>query len=411
MKRKRWWRQWAFLLVGVMLILGLIMAGCAAPAPPAKESIKIGAATALSGRHSAASDSEFKAQQLWGEQVNAKGGLYVKEYGKKLPIEFIFYDNKSSEEETIKIYEKLITVDKVDLCLPPSTTGLCVSIIPTMEKYKIPWVACTAGGKAFVEAEGLEYSWVLNFLSYETAAAVVEVLSAHQDEIKTVAVLYVHEMFMLENDTTFISLAEEAGFEIVLNKDYPAGVKDLSEVLLEIKEKNPDALIAFCYPGGCFLMLKQAMGIGLNTKFWYGGIGPGISAFPKIIGAEATEGICLQSTWSYKLGFPGAKEFYDSYLERWEVPPDNLNSALGMQGCQIIEQAIEKAGTLDREQLRKVLKTKEFMTVDGPVKFAGKRTNTLARRGMCQWQNGVIEVIWPLDVATAPLEIPKPLWP
>jgi branched-chain amino acid transport system substrate-binding protein len=76
-----------------------------------------------------------------------------------------------------------------------------------------------------------------------------------------------------------------------------------------------------------------------------------------------------------------------------------------------LEQAIEKAGTLNREKLRDVIATEEFMTVDGPVKFAGERTNTLARHGMCQWQNGVIEVVWPSDVATAPLEIPKPSWP
>jgi len=409
-------RKKVFTLLGsitliMMLVVLPFMAACAKPAPPPREVIKIGAATALTGLHAAASDSEFKAQQLWVEQVNAKGGLYVEEYGKKLPIEFIYYDNKSSEEDTIKIYEKLITVDKVDLCLPPSTTGLCVSIIPTMEEHKIPWVACTSGGKAFVETEGLKYSWDLDFLSYDTAAAVVELLSAHKDEIKTVAVLYEHEMFMVENDTTFVSLAEEAGFDIVLNKDYPAGVKDLSGVLLEIKGKNPDAVIAFSYPGGCFLMLKQAMEVGLNPKFWYGGIGPGISAFPHVIGAEATEGICLQGTWSYKLAFPGAKEFYDSYMAKWEMPPDNLNSALGMQGCQILEQAIEKAGTLDLEELRDVIASEEFMTIDGPVKFAGERTNTLARHGMCQWQSGVIEVVWPLDVATASLEIPKPAWP
>jgi len=399
--------------VPVIVVIGLVFGGYGKPASatPAKESIKIGAATALSGLHAAASGSELKAQQLWVEQVNSEGGLYVKEYGKKLPIEFKYYDNKSSVGETIKIYEKLITVDKVDLCLPPSTTGHCVAIIPTMEKHKFPWVACTSGGKAFVETKGLKYSWDLDFLSYDTAAAVVEVLTAHKDKIKTVAVLYEHEMFMVENDQTFMSLAKKAGFDIVLNKDYPAGVKDLSGVLLDIKAKNPDALVAFCYPGGSFLMLKQAMEIGLNPKFWYGGIGPGISAFPRIVGKPATEGICLQGTWSSKLGYPGAKGFYDSYLKKWEMPPDNLNSALGMQGCQILEQAIEKAGTLNREKLRDVIATEEFMTVDGPVKFAGERTNTLARHGMCQWQNGVIEVVWPSDVATAPLEIPKPSWP
>ena len=93
------------------------------------------------------------------------------------------------------------------------------------------------------------------------------------------------------------------------------------------------------------------------------------------------------------------------------MPPDNLDSVLSMQGCQILQQAIEKAGSLDTEKVRDAIAAGEFMTIDGPVKFAGERTNSLARHGLCQWQNGTIEVVWPLDVATADLLIPKPAWP
>jgi branched-chain amino acid transport system substrate-binding protein len=398
-------------LVALLVVVALVVPGCADGTASDKDEIKIGCSVSLSGIYSSGAESLLNAYKLWEEQVNADGGIYVDEYEKKLPVKLVYYDDKSLPDESIKIYGKLIDVDKVDLCLPPWGTSLCVSLIPVMEQKKMPWVACTSGGKAFVETPNLEYSWDLDFLSYDTAASVEEILVDNKDQIETLAVLYEQEVFMVENRTAFVEMAEEEGFDIVLDKDYPAGVSDLSGVLQEIQNLNPDAVIAFCYPAGCFLMLQQAMEIGVNPKFFYAGVGPGIAAFPQIIGPEATDGICLQGTWSQKLDFPGAQEFYDAYMEKWGIPPDNLDSVLSMQGCEILQQAIEKAGSLDTDKVRDVIATEEFMTIDGPVKFAGERTNSLARHGLCQWQNGIIEVVWPLDVATADLLIPKPEWP
>lgn len=401
-------------LGSVCLVLILValpfMTVFAKPAVPAKESIKIGFSISLSGPFAPSAESQMNAQVLWSEQVNERGGIYVKDMGKRLPVELVYYDDKSSPEDMIRIYEKLITVDKVDLLLPPWGTALCVPLIPTMENNKIPWVAATCGGMAFKRTKGLKYSRVLDFLSRETAASVVDVLSAHKDDIKTVAVIYAHVDFTVENEGFFVPAAKEAGFDIVLDKDYPMGVTDLSHVLLEIKRKNPDAVIAFTYPPDCFLMLKQAMEVGLNPKLFYSAVGPGCSAFPDIFGA-ATDGVCTQGTWSGKLPWPGAKEFYDSYVERWGCAPDYLDSVLTYQTCQIMEQAVDKAGTLDLEKIKGVIATKEFTTIDGPVKFAGDVTNTLARRGLLQYQKGMVEAIWPPEYATAELVIPKPAWP
>jgi branched-chain amino acid transport system substrate-binding protein len=395
----------------VLILVALpFMTAWAKTVAPAKENIKIGFSIPLSGVFAAGADSQMKAQRLWSEIVNERGGIYVKDIGNRLPVKLAYYDDKSSTEDAIKIYERLITVDKVDLLLPPWGTQLCVSLIPTMERHKIPWVAGTCGGMDFKKARGLKYSWVLDFLSSETAASVVDVLSAHKDHINTVAVIYAHVDFTVENERFFVPAAKEAGFEIILDKDYPMGVSDLSGVLMEVKRKNPDAFIAFTYPADCFLVIKQAMEVGLNPKLFYSAVGPGCSAFPDIFG-PATNGICTQGTWSQKLPWPGAKEFYDNYVKRWNCAPDYLDSVLSYQVCQIMEQAVEKAGTLDLEKIRDVIATEKFTTIDGPIKFSGEVTNTLARRGLLQWQEGEVEAIWPPEKSTAELLIPKPSWP
>lgn len=60
---------------------------------------------------------------MWIEEVNDDGGLYIKKYDKKIPIELIQYDHESDVEVMKKKLEKLILEDKVDFLLPPFSTA------------------------------------------------------------------------------------------------------------------------------------------------------------------------------------------------------------------------------------------------------------------------------------------------
>lgn len=85
-----------------------------------KDKIRIGNAISLSGPYApGAITTQIAPYDMWVKEVNAKGGIFVKEYGKKLPIEIIRYDDKSDIGTSVKLVEKLILDDKVDLLLPP----------------------------------------------------------------------------------------------------------------------------------------------------------------------------------------------------------------------------------------------------------------------------------------------------
>jgi branched-chain amino acid transport system substrate-binding protein len=349
----------------------------------------------------------MEAYQLWEETVNERGGIDVKEYGKKLPVKLVYYDDKSEADTAVRVYEKLITEDKVDVVLSPYGTAIHFAVAPMAEKYKVPIVGSTAASVKFRDIKTSYFWFITACLADRQMQALVDLLK--DLKIKDIAIIYAQELFPRENLQYLDPYVEEAGFNVLLRKDYPMGAKDLTTLLSEVKAKNPEAVIALCYPAGAFTITTQAQEVGLNPKFFFELVGPAVVVFGPKFGA-ATEGISTMGHWSPKGKWPGAKEFHDSYVAKFNKKPDYLNSVLAYASCQILEQAIEKVGSLDWKELRDYIAAHEFQTINGPIKFAGSE-NTRTPSMILQWQKGELEIVWPKSTATAKPLYPKPAWP
>src|SRR4030043_1355418 len=119
---------------------------------PAKDNIVIGQAVSLSGPNAIIHlPGALPPQTLWVEEVNAKGGIYVKEYGKKLPIKWIQYDDKSDHGTMVKLIEKLILEDKVDFLLPPCSTSYLFAAAPIANKHGYILLGAEGGAESLTE--------------------------------------------------------------------------------------------------------------------------------------------------------------------------------------------------------------------------------------------------------------------
>ena len=92
------------------LIAATLLASLCAPAW-SQGVVKIGVALSQTGNLAESADPYFKALEVWREQANARGGLQ----GKK--IEFVVYDDRSDPATSARLYERLITSDKVDFLM------------------------------------------------------------------------------------------------------------------------------------------------------------------------------------------------------------------------------------------------------------------------------------------------------
>lgn len=164
---KQQWRTW--LLVVAALTLVAAAAACrgaptATPAGPAPtlpppsptsppKPIKIGATVSLTGKYAESGKYYEEAYRLWEQEINAKGGLLGR------PVEFIIYDDTSDPDTGVSLYEKLITVDKVDLILGPYTSTVVYPTSAVAEKYKLLFLQGGGNSKTLFE-RGFKYMFL-----------------------------------------------------------------------------------------------------------------------------------------------------------------------------------------------------------------------------------------------------------
>jgi branched-chain amino acid transport system substrate-binding protein len=338
---------------------------------------------------------------MWAEQVNAAGGLNVK--GKKRKVELVGHDDRSETETVVRTYEKLMGSDKVDLILPPWSTGANFAVMPLIQKYGYPMLAPTATGRKLL---GMKNPYFFSMLQQPDVMmdALAEFLKARNT--KTVAVTYVDDLFGLEQSAALEKSFKEKGIQIIEKKSYPLGVKDLKPVLNDIKSKNPDAYISLSYPPDTFLVTAQAREIAFNPKAFYAAVGAAFPVYRDKMG-PTIEGVMGLGTWNPKSS-PALKAYFDAHVARHKKEPDRWASAHAWAGLQVLEQAVAKAG-LDRKALRDAIAGGEFDTVIGKVRF--KNGENVSTPGVVsQWQGREFEVVWPPQLATAPALFPKPNW-
>ena len=341
---------------------------------------------------------------LWAEQQNAAGGLNVK--GVKRQIELISSDDRSDIETVVRTYEKLMGSDKVDLVLAPWGSNANFAVAPLANRFGYPFLAPTALSRRLVEMK-LPYFFLLLQQPAPMTDALVDMLKANG--AKSVAVIYVDDLFGLENYAALKVALQGSGISLVQDTSYPGGVKDLSPVLRSIKDKNPDAFVGFTYPPDTILASKQAKEVGLQPEVLLRLGGHGLPALQERDDAgrrrgRAGHGLVEQQDQPRRQGLLRRPH---QEVRRQGAGPLGQRRTAG-PAWRSSPPRWRRPG-LDRKAHPRLHREHQHKTIIGDIKFTGSE-NTATPGTVSQWQNGEFEVVWPPKVATAKLNAAKPAW-
>ncbi len=371
------------------LAAGAVTLACSSAfAQEAPKSIKIGYAISLSGPQAAgAMLTTVPNYRLWVDEVNKAGGLMLKKYNKRIPIEATEIDDRSNNEDMVRLVERLMTVDKVDIVLSPWGTGPNLQAAPTFAKNGYPQIMGTAGSNKIDDLVS-KFPTMLWFLAKpdDQVKSLVDTMAALKKAGKIgdgVSIFVVQHPFGQEYSATLKPQLATAGFKVVYETSYPLGVSDLSAQIKAAKATNPDTMLALSYPPDTFMLTDQAIANDFNPKMKFLGVG---TAFPSYKGkfGDKINGVFGLGGWDPN--GPGMQDYFARHKAFNKGEPDRWASAATYAGLQMLQQAIEKVGEIDRAKILQEMRTGTFKTVQGDLKLTGNRDAGAWHIG--QWQGG-----------------------
>jgi branched-chain amino acid transport system substrate-binding protein len=384
--------------LGLTLALGAALATSAAPAA-AQETVRIGIALSQTGNLADSAKHYFNGVELWRDQVNARGGLL----GRK--VEFVVYDDRSDAATSARLYERLITSDKVDLLI--STIGSAQTATATAVAEKNKRVMINGGGASeAIHQRGFKYI-------FQTAARI----SAYVDGIdplmskygiKTLAFVSRDYAAARDMDKVIKAQAEKNKVQVVMSEYFPSGNVDFSSQIARARQQKPDLWVSVGYPNEAIEMTRQFRASNFMPKaFVHNGVSQ--EDFVKATGKDAEAAIGM-SLYEPSLKTTGNAEFVKAFSDKYKYEP-GYYSSFGYVAVTVLEAAVKKAGSLDQEKLREVLTTLKMDTVMGKHEVDPATGMQIGIKGLLvQVHNGKREIVWPEELKSVDLKFPAPGW-
>jgi branched-chain amino acid transport system substrate-binding protein len=350
--------------------------------------IKIGFSASLTGGLPSSGKANLLAQQIWQEQINAKGGLLGRQ------VQLVYYDDQSKADTIPGLYAKLIDVDKVDLLMGAATNLIVAAMPEIMQRQKLVMVLVALGSN-----DEFKYPRYFQTAAWGSDAkgvigrAFFEVAKTITPRPKTVAFVGADAEFSNNVLTGARALARQAGFEVVYDRTYPPSTTDYTPIVRAIQAASPDLVFVASYPLDSVGIVRAATEIGLKTQMFGGGmVGLQYATFLQQLTDK------LDRVVNYHLyvpaptmSFPGIEEFLKIYQAR---APEQGTDPLGFYqppfayaAMQILEQAVNATGSLDDGKLAAYIHQNEFDTIVGKIRFDAKGEWAAPRLLMIQYQN------------------------
>lgn len=382
-----------------LTVLSVFVIGASSPSL-AQQPIRIGASMALTGKYALQGGYARDGYQLCQKHVNAQGGVLGR------PIEFVIRDDASDEKTAIRVYEKLITEDRVDAVLGPYSSPITDAVADVTEKHRKLMIAAMAGTTSLWEKGRKNLIMVISSVEL-TPEGFIDL--AARFGLKTIAVLNEDGLVAKAAAKGAAELARKKNLDVVFSETYPKGTTDFSPLLNKVKAARPDAfVIGSQIFDELITMTRQMREIDLNVKMLSSLPYGGLPDYQKRLD-KAAEFVYSSTFWEPSLPYPGNREFVTAYEKDFNRAPA-LQAANAYAGCQLFAEAARRAGSVDSDKLRDAVLKLRTKTILGDFAVDERGFQVAHRSVTTQWQDSKQVIIWPDDVAAGKPRFPTPPW-
>ena len=402
--------------IGICLVV-LALSSLTAVAGEKVDEVRIGIVVPLSGIGATVGTQMKTGATIAIEEINAKGGIKALG-GAKLRL--IAGDSQGKPDVGASETERLIQRENVHVMIGSYQSATTIVTTEVAERYKTPWVVLASVSDR-ITGRGFKYVFrPCNMAAYdanEQLQAIKHLTQEFGKGPKTYGLLVEGTEWGKSHAENVRRIAKEIGYDLVLDEAYPPGQADFSPQILKIRSKRPDFLIMAMYTPDHILFNKQQMEQRLDLAFGLHSVGSGAEdpAFYKALPVQAVEYMFVQE--DFQIDITDVAPWTQAIDKKTrEMLGYELNAyvAQGYSNAYIIADALERAGSADKDKIRDALAKTNITS--GPALITGYQKIAFDATGQNVDSHGVISenlkgkrtTVWP--VANRPKEI-KPVWP
>ncbi|BCJ88212.1 ABC transporter substrate-binding protein [Effusibacillus dendaii] len=366
-KRVGW--KWGFSLVLGMLMIFMTACGNTATnsgSSASSQPVKIGVILSFTGTFAPLSESIKNGMELYFEQHNNSIS--------NQKVEIKYEDDEGNPQVALRKYRQLVDSQKVDMLVGPISTPVLYALRDQIEKDKIVLIDANAAADDMSWDKKSDYVYRVSFSNWQNGSAGAKYFAEHVG--KKAFVAGPDYPAGHENAEAFKAAFKAAGGTVV-EEAYPKlGTNDFAAYMTQIAKANPDFVYAFATGTDGIRFVQQYKQFGLAGKVPLTGpleLGDELITGPA---GDAAQGILAAVTYFPNLDNDVNKKFVQSYKAKYGKNP-NVFSVQGYDSAQIIDAAIQKAGSKKSEDLIKVLKGISFDSPRGRITIDPKTNNPI----------------------------------
>jgi branched-chain amino acid transport system substrate-binding protein len=371
--------------------------------------VQVGVVTSLTGRFATFGKMQVAGYKVALDEINGKGGI------KRRPLELLTEDDASAVPGALSAAERLLSKG-VPLILGTYSSGISKPLASYMDREgRLLLVSGSADDS--ITKPGSPWIFRAKSVSTTYARSLFDLFDHLRETYPSVPL---STMIILAGTGAFeqsVADAAEAftkvrNYKLLGREAYDRGLTDFRPILNRYRGQNPDIVFMVSYEEDSVAIMRQAKEVNLNPRVYAGAAaGFAIESFPKGAG-DAAEWVLSATSWQKDVKYPGAVSLYERLRSALGGEP-SYHAAETYMALIVTADALNRAKTLGKEDVRDALKSTDLTTPVGPVKFqdlAGFKNQNPIPMLVVQIQRGQHVTVFPAGVAAARLRYPTPSW-
>ncbi len=412
------------LILAIAMTLSLSACGTSKPSQSTdkgdKDPVKFLAYACITGSNAESGRQVTMAAETAEWYINNKLGGFPSLDGRKIEIEVL--DSTSDAATASLPLERALSKGGYTAVIGNSNSSIALTMLPILEKYKVPAVTGAAANKA-VTGQGCSFVFQPAATSSSFIPTQLDFLEEYAQKLgKSIkdlklGLVYANDAWGTDQANNTRKQVDDRGLNLAIDESYEVNsFTDASPLVTKLKNAKVDVILPSSYPNDIKLIFTAMKSLNFSPLIVGGGAAMTWPSLYKDLGDDVN-GITSVDSWCWDQ--KGAKDnakwmemnaYYEETYGEFIAGQSGPTLASIMLAYEAIENIADTDPVKVRDELRNLNSDNSewFKVLNGYGDFDDATgSNTEAKAVVMQWQNGKPTTIFPEEYATSVMLNPE----